>query len=1534
MKIKHLLFTLLLALMVPLAANAQTGSAIYSENFDSYTVGSNTVTPTGWTVTTSGSGVAGTVFNGNPYSLPNSFLMGNVNALTANRIVMAQLPTFTMPVNCTKLTFRVRSSSASMGENTLSVGYGYSSSLSGNQTVVLHTCEASTGYQLVTVPFNLSVVPDDAFIFFLYEGKNGAPAQTYWYIDNVFVYNDLQAPTDFAVTDVSFTTATLSWTLNGNGSAQMRYSTNSDFSDSHNSTTGNLTGLEMGTTYYAQVRSRVRLNSNSLWSYSDWSETLTFTTDALVAVPYPGAYHEIFAPSLSPGEIDLPDNHWAGLVSPTGQGAIQMFNELVNPNLPNGLREGWMRLKCTGTPGFNNPIRLTTALPNFDCPVNLLKVKLLIKPSSTTNSSCGYLSLGYVIGNDLTNFTTIESYNPADYSASEYTTIEKVISGKPANARLALRYSATQSGQSGSYWDIDYNMVTGDLVSEIVPTNLQLASHTDNTATFTWDAITGATYELQSRTFDKATNEWSDWTVVDAVSTNSYTIETPSRRYRYYVRVRAVGYDDQNNPYYGSTYTDEAGYFPGEEMLTEFPFSFSFWNFTSNPEVNNLYQDGESHNWYYYNASTSTNTIHTKYGDAIYRFLPNNNLQNVVFCVAEEGNEDYQPQPQYLISPKIQDLSTKQMRFEGEGFRLDGEEKIDLTVEVGVMTDPIDPSTFQLIRTVTLNGNYVYPLAYDICYFYAFEGQDAHVAIKVPVTDKRSFLRIDYVNINVAPVCKPMRHLAVVENSLTDHSVGLTWERQDESQWEIQYKRLPIVGEEDWQSVIVDEYPYTLTGLMSNNSYKIRVRAYCGTDEQGDWSNEIEIRTDCGEFENLPYYEDFENTGPVTWAGNVATSGYGYNPMPQCYYTDNEKTAYVRTDRRIYGSEVWSEHSLELYPIAYTVPNAISRVYLPKMNNLKHLRIRFSAKVGNYQQANVTTGTFLNVYVCDHYTTDLSECVVIANGIFGIETHDPSSFELTRDYQEFTLYTTSQDQFDEGYIMFYSNNPCYGANNCDGKAIVDIDWIEVTVFDYDKHFTGMVNSNWNYASNWDPVGVPTSENNVYLNDNKNVIIPSGCAAEVNAINFDSDKTTLTIKDGGSLKFNMGQSHQSGAQNLRVLNVTMEKNIQAYTPGSKDHYYLLAVPASNYNGHIIDYGDFSFNFNINTPEYLNTDLYSFDPSNQGAEWRNWKTGHITPQLYRSEAVLYANAAGKQFSWSIKVDVPEDFEKTVQQPLQQGAPLYRWTLLGNPYICEAYIRDSGIQNYYFPYYIMNANGDALVLAPSGRGIKPLEGVFVQGWETGVTHYAFTPDAPLNRGGNIDLTVRNASTRSADVLDRARVEFSEGTDFEHCDIMPSPNRLYIPSDSKQLSVAHAGTLGEMPVNFEPATDGTYTIGMETEKTDLSYLHLIDNLTGADINLLQQPEYTFNARYSDYPSRFKLVFAKGSSEHDNDFAFIRNGHLMLFGIEGNATLQVIDMLGHVLTSEQFSGSYDKQIQAAPGVYVIRLINGENVKTQKIVVK
>ena len=50
--------------------------------------------------------------------------------------------------------------------------------------------------------------------------------------------------------------------------------------------------------------------------------------------------------------------------------------------------------------------------------------------------------------------------------------------------------------------------------------------------------------------------------------------------------------------------------------------------------------------------------------------------------------------------------------------------------------------------------------------------------------------------------------------------------------------------------------------------------------------------------------------------------------------------------------------------------------------------------------------------------------------------------------------------------------------------------------------------------------------------------------------------------------------------------------------------------------------------------------------------------------------------------------------------------------------------------------------------------------------------------------------------------------------------------------------------------------------------------------------------------------------NENDN-FGFINDGNLMILGIEGEATLQVIDVTGRILSTETFSGSYNKAVKA-----------------------
>ena len=160
------------------------------------------------------------------------------------------------------------------------------------------------------------------------------------------------------------------------------------------------------------------------------------------------------------------------------------------------------------------------------------------------------------------------------------------------------------------------------------------------------------------------------------------------------------------------------------------------------------------------------------------------------------------------------------------------------------------------------------------------------------------------------------------------------------------------------------------------------------------------------------------------------------------------------------------------------------------------------------------------------------------------------------------------------------------------------------------------------------------------------------------------------------------------------------------------------------------------------------------------------------------------------------------------------------------------------------------------------------------------------------------------------------------------------------------HTVSTNEVPINFKASENGTYTLSFIPEGVQMAHLHLIDNLTGADVDLLATEHvegpvtYTFDARTTDYESRFKLVFAVGSSTGSDTFAFISNGNIIVTGVGGdafNASLQVIDMTGRIVRRRDALNASSTSLPTAgmaPGVYMLRLINGDNIKVQKIVVE
>jgi hypothetical protein len=167
----------------------------------------------------------------------------------------------------------------------------------------------------------------------------------------------------------------------------------------------------------------------------------------------------------------------------------------------------------------------------------------------------------------------------------------------------------------------------------------------------------------------------------------------------------------------------------------------------------------------------------------------------------------------------------------------------------------------------------------------------------------------------------------------------------------------------------------------------------------------------------------------------------------------------------------------------------------------------------------------------------------------------------------------------------------------------------------------------------------------------------------------------------------------------------------------------------------------------------------------------------------------------------------------------------------------------------------------------------------------------------------------------------------------------KIWCHYNDKDYAVAYTQPgITEAAIRFESAEDTEYTMRWNTHNGDFSYLHLIDNLTGADVDCLSASEYRFSASTSDYKSRFRLVFGYTGLEEDTDaeananFAFIMGDELV---VTGEGVLQVFDMTGRMVASQELHGvqTMVSLPNAANGVYVMRLTDGKQSRVQKMVI-
>ena len=389
-----------------------------------------------------------------------------------------------------------------------------------------------------------------------------------------------------------------------------------------------------------------------------------------------------------------------------------------------------------------------------------------------------------------------------------------------------------------------------------------------------------------------------------------------------------------------------------------------------------------------------------------------------------------------------------------------------------------------------------------------------------------------------------------------------------------------------------------------------------------------------------------------------------------------------------------------------------------------------------------------------------------------------------------------------------------------------------------------------------------------------------------------------------------------------VQVTIKKNISAYDENS----HLWELIASPVREDVVPSTENGF---LTEPE-TGYALFSYDENT--AKWINYKESP------------FAIESGKSYLYSNALDTTLLFEGTTMGHSTQCDLSYHaengiyagYNFIGNPLSCDAYLNRS--------YYILSEESNSLIAVPNSatKGIAPCTGIIVnsENPDDNDVSFSYMPFFQyLGYQGYIEITVakNNAPTL---VLDQALLSFNAGDDLAKFSLFENAPRAYFTKDNHELAILSIDSTDMQPFKFKVAEDGSYTLNFELKDLNLNYLHLIDNITGTNVDLLSSPNYTFNASTSDYVSRFKLVFDPhyGVEEYENNgFAYYANGEIIInynnIETQSIASLQVCDLTGRVVFCRD-AVRHVSTYGMSPGVYVLRLKTQNEVRTQKIIIE
>ena len=433
--------------------------------------------------------------------------------------------------------------------------------------------------------------------------------------------------------------------------------------------------------------------------------------------------------------------------------------------------------------------------------------------------------------------------------------------------------------------------------------------------------------------------------------------------------------------------------------------------------------------------------------------------------------------------------------------------------------------------------------------------------------------------------------------------------------------------------------------------------------------------------------------------------------------------------------------------------------------------------------------------------------------------------------------------------------------------------------------------------------------------------------DVNALVVDSD-----INGTGSLIHN--DDNVVAKVNCHIDNSSVTRNWSA-------DWHFISSPVANQT---IE----SF---IQTEE--NYDFYSWSEFN--STWNNQKKDNSTTNNFyvdnglnfnigRGYLGAYENEGNRKFSGTLNngdvtfpLSCSTDGEYVVER-------FTGFNLVGNPYPsyidweAEGWTRDNLQLQTIWIYdddvnnYITYTLGGVATNGGS-QYIAPCQAFFVKAASAG--NFIMTNDIRTNEKSsfrkNDNENIFKIKVNGASGQDEIAVVKGDNDDvikmFSLNDDAPS---LYINKGVGDYSVVYVDEENTLPLNFEGAF-AKYTISLSECGNDFDEIILEDRMTGEKVNLMTE-SYSFIYNDNDRKDRFVLTFDNGQQPTDNDyFAYINNGEIIINDINGNAQIEIYDLIGRRVYENADAVSNVSTYGFSSGIYIIRKIDDKGIKTQKI---